>query len=275
MNLLPLFWMWGGLYQFSFHNVLVFHLETLGNWQYYKSIIQPYWQDAAILVGMQKMFNIFMPDELAPVNPEGGMKLDLAFNQDLRHDQLINIVEEILTGMGNDVDYLFKTHQHMDDHYEALLRYSQLPPFDGPDDNLIDHPATTIQHITYIAPSLQTSGSGYSVISSSGQHQLYFPISPGHNHQWAGLTPSGAKNMLKNEVHFPSSRASPYAHTLLTTNAAPPQFFNMSSSHFGMTAGSSIKHAASGDEEVPSKKKGAKRISLIHNAKLPPEKRHA
>ncbi|KAG1765980.1 hypothetical protein EV702DRAFT_1151040 [Suillus placidus] len=178
MELLPPFWMQAGLYHYTFR-------DTLGNWEYYKSLIRPYWHDAAILMGMEKMFNIFMPKGLAQAKSGGGIKFNLAFNQDLGHDQLIDIVEEILTGMGNDVEYLYMTNQFMNgvknngqQRYEALLRYSQLPPLHDPDDNLVNHPATTIpperrprlpsinsSDISYFAPSLQGSESGCSDMS--------------------------------------------------------------------------------------------------------------
>jgi hypothetical protein len=146
----------------------------------------------------------------------------LAFNQGLGHDQLIGIVEEILAGMGNNVNYLYMTSQLMVDvknngrrRYEALLRHSQLPPVHDPNDNLANNPTTTIpperrrplpsidsSDVSYSAPSLQGSESAYSVISSCGQQQLYSSFTTGHHDKWAGLTMATAKDMLKRNIRI-------------------------------------------------------------------------
>ncbi|KAG2127003.1 hypothetical protein BD769DRAFT_1668127 [Suillus cothurnatus] len=220
MELLPPFWMRAGLYHYTFCNVLESHLQTLSNWEYYKSLIQPYWHDTVILTGMEKMFNIFMSKGIAQAKSGGGIKFNLAFNQGLGNDQLIGIIEEILAGMGNNVNYLYMTSQLMVDVknngwqcYEALLRHSQLPPVHDPNDNLTNNPTTTIppkchcplpsidsSDVSYSAPSLQGSESAYSVISSCGQQQLYSSFTTGHHDKWAGLTMAAAKDMLKRQV---------------------------------------------------------------------------
>jgi len=222
MELLPPYWMRAGLYHYTFRNVLESRLQTLSNWEYYKSLIQPYWHDTVILTGMEKMFNIFMSKGIAQAKSGGGIKFNLAFNQGLGNDQLIGIIEEILAGMGNNVNYLYMTSQLMVDvknngwqRYEALLWHSQLPPVHDPNDNLANNPTTTIppechcplpsidsSDVSYSAPSLQGSESVYSVISSCGQQQLYSFFTTGHHDKWAGLTMAAAKDMLKHNIRI-------------------------------------------------------------------------
>ena len=136
-TIIPLAWMRPGLAEYTFHEVHTSHLSTLGNWGFYQGFIQPYWEDQAILSGMEKMFNIFMSQDMLTGQSVGCISTNTSFNQDLHHDKLITIVKEIIQGikgksnilhMANrsiPVDNLVKKGQ---DWYASVLRSRQLPP---------------------------------------------------------------------------------------------------------------------------------------------------
>ncbi|KAG1758079.1 hypothetical protein EDD22DRAFT_957218 [Suillus occidentalis] len=282
MELIPPFWMRAGLQHFTFHDVLESRLQTLGNWAYYQSLIQPYWHDSAILQGLEKMFNIFMSKEMVHAVPGEGFQVSLDFNHGLRHDELIDIVNDILIGMGSDVDYLYTTDQKMKDlrnngrkRYETLLRYSQLPAVHDPNDNLADNPVTipperrsrppsvNVSDISYVAPPLQGSESGFSIISSGGEQQLHSSPTMGYHEGWVKLSTTGAKGMFKHNA--PTSRDLSHAHTYPIgpshwaahyASAKPLPFINMSSDHFEMASGPSAKRAPADDAApLPKRRK--------------------
>src|SRR6267154_1790773 len=106
--MIPPVWMRPGVAVYSFNDVHESHLSTLGNWGYYRSFIQPYWQDEAILSGMEKMFNIFMSQDMLNVQQEEcNVVTDLSCNRGLRHDKLITIVKEIIQGIKGTNDMLY------------------------------------------------------------------------------------------------------------------------------------------------------------------------
>ena len=147
----PPVWMRLGVAEYKFHDVHMSRLSTLGNWQYYKGFIQPYWWDEAILSGMEKMFNIFMSQDM--FNTQGhrcGMATNISFNQDLRHDKLIAIVKEIIQGLkdpaSNDIMHMLLKGIPVDNlitdgraRYKSLLESHQLPPA-VPSDDLKNKP---------------------------------------------------------------------------------------------------------------------------------------
>jgi len=141
----PPVWMRPGVAEYK-HDVHMSHLSTLDNWQYYQGFIQPYWWDEAILSGMEKMFNIFMLQDM--FNTQGrrcGMAINISFNQDLRHDKLIAVVKEIIQGLkspaSNDIMHMVLEDIPVDNlitdgqaWYKSLLESHQLPPAVPSDD---------------------------------------------------------------------------------------------------------------------------------------------
>jgi hypothetical protein len=141
-TIIPPAWMRPGLAEYTFHDVHASRLSTLGNWGYYRGFIQPYWEDQAILSGMEKMFNIFMSQDMLTGQRVGCIATDMSFNQDLRHDKLITIVKEIIQGIEGKSDILHMASSKLPlddlvkkgrDRYKSVLRSRQLPPV-VPDD---------------------------------------------------------------------------------------------------------------------------------------------
>lgn len=159
VELLPPSWLRprAGQYPYTFEDIFVDRIRSLGNWEYYRSLIQPYWRDNVILDGMGKMFDIFMSKNMLISKQQWHNKItiDPAFNKCLVHDQLIDIVKEIITGINgiSDMDHMYyaqlplphvliKDGRHL---YTSNLQFSQLPPLDEPDNDLLDaHPANVI-----------------------------------------------------------------------------------------------------------------------------------
>ena len=165
-TMIPPVWMQPGVAVYSFNDVHESRLSTLGNWGYYRSFIQPYWQDEVILSGMEKMFNIFMSQDMLNVQQEEcNVVTDLSCNRGLRHDKLITIVKEIIQGIKGTNDMLYMLGkgipvnnlvQNGRDRYESVLRYNQLPPAVPSDDDLKNKPVVptipTISTFSHVPP---------------------------------------------------------------------------------------------------------------------------
>jgi hypothetical protein len=236
----PPVWMRPGVAEYKFHDVHMSRLSTLGNWQYYKGFIQPYWRDEAILSGMEKMFNIFMSQDMFDTQGDGcGMATNISFNQDLRHDKLITIVKEIIQGLkgpaSNDIMHMLlkriPAHNLTTDgraRYKSLLESHQLPPA-VPSDDLKNKPvvATTrtmnkrrlsgfvrevavglaveVASALYVAsstpPVLQDGQSSYSALH--GAAHLYSSADP-NNRAWQEMSDKTFERLTNIKIAKPA-----------------------------------------------------------------------
>jgi hypothetical protein len=62
--------------------------------------------DKGILLGMEKMFNIFMSPKMVVKCKDGCVVTDPTFGQDICHADLIDIVKEIILGLQGKNDIL-------------------------------------------------------------------------------------------------------------------------------------------------------------------------
>ena len=220
-TIVPPAWMRPGLAEYTFHDVHASRLSTLGNWEYYQGFIQPYWEDQAILSGMEKMFNIFMSRDMLTRTGQsaGRISTNLSFNQDLRHDKLITIVKEIIEGMDkNDILHMASKRmpvhdlvQKGRDRYTSLLRSRQLPPI-VPDDLKNNPIISTIPTVPTVSkrhrgvdvlslvdgsasttpPVLEDGQCGY---STSHGASVFYSSTQGDNTRWQGMGEREFKKM--------------------------------------------------------------------------------
>ena len=235
----PPVWMRPGVAEYK-HDVHMSHLSTLDNWQYYQGFIQPYWWDEAILSGMEKMFNIFMLQDM--FNTQGrrcGMAINISFNQDLRHDKLIAVVKEIIQGLkspaSNDIMHMVLEDIPVDNlitdgqaWYKSLLESHQLPPAVPSDDlknklvitttrtmnkhrlsgfvhEVAAGVAVEVASALYVAsstpPVLQDSQSSYSALH--GGAQLY-STTDGDNPAWQDMSDKVFEKLSKTKIIKPA-----------------------------------------------------------------------
>jgi hypothetical protein len=235
----PPIWMRPGVAEYKFHDVLVSRLSTLGNWKYYQGFIQPYWRHEAILSGMEKMFNIFMSQDMFSTRNVGSyMATDISFNQDLRHDKLIAIVKEIIQGIkgpaSKDIMDMVRegipVHKLISDgraRYKSLLEYNQLPPA-VPSDDLKNKPVVAtiptiskrrglIHRVAAVLvdglasstpPVLQDGQSSYS--ASHGGSQIY-STADGDNPVWQDMGEKVFEKLSKIKIVKPAGTFPYYA----------------------------------------------------------------
>jgi len=219
--IVPLALMWPGLAEYTFHDVHASCLSTLGNWGYYRGFIQPYWEDQAILSGMEKMFNIFMSQDMLTGQSVGCISTNLSFNQDLCHDKLITIVKEIIQGMGKSDVLHMPMHNLVkkgQDRYMSLLRSKQLPPV-VPDDLKNNPIISTIPTVPTVSkchcgidvlslvdgsasttpPVLEDGQCGH---STSHGGSVFYSSTQGDNTRWQGM---GQRDSRKWPTFKPSS----------------------------------------------------------------------
>jgi hypothetical protein len=232
-TIVPPAWMRPGLAEYTFHEVHTSRLSTLGNWGFYRGFIQPYWEDQAILSGMEKMFNIFMSQDMLAGESVGCISTDASFNQDLRHDKLITIVKEIIQGIKGKSDILHMANRSIPvdnlvkkgrDRYTSVLRSRQLPPV-VPDDlnnNPIDSIIPTISKrrrglgldlhslvdgsASTTPPVLQDGECSY---STSHGGSVFYSSAHANNTAWQGMGERAFKKISGKSIKSPGTLLSP------------------------------------------------------------------
>jgi len=114
-----------------YYDIVQERMSRLGHWRYFKSLVNPFWWDPAILDGMEEMFKIFMPvelftDDLRPP-PEGHSFLPpLTVNDEavqVTHDRMIEIVERILQNMRDEDPPSLEVVESARCRYEKKLQH--------------------------------------------------------------------------------------------------------------------------------------------------------
>ena len=139
-----------GFQNITYDEILQERISRLGHWRYFKTLVNPFWWDPAILDGMEEMFKIFMPvellaDDLQPPPKGHSFVPPLAVNDEavhVTHDRMIEIVERILKNMRDENPPSLEVVESARCRYEKKLQHDLTT-----DDGVRDFPPKTSEDV--------------------------------------------------------------------------------------------------------------------------------